>query len=273
MAEYALDCFDKKFIFCGDYCILKEYSMPYVLGEHKEHNFRNFDNTDREKRIDNLKRARDRVAALVYANLTPHTKFLTLTTKECILDVPVFQRKLQTFLQAMKRNGYDLNYLYVYERQKKRGLKEGNIGALHVHMIIFNDEKIDLNILKKCWHYGNIDIHMLDGLRKGGNASELIRNPAAYVCKYITKESVAEWNEKTYRTSKGLKKPVEINSKGYLTENCFTRSPDGEILVQFFNETYIPFYETCKNIRFFVGGKAQKRMVNITEALRRDSFR
>lgn len=243
--------------------------MPYVLGEPKEHNFRNFDNPDRSKRIDNLKRARDRVAAIVYSNLTPHTKFLTLTTKECILDVSVFQRKLQTFLQSMKRNGYDLNYLYVYERQKKRGLKEGNIGALHVHMIIFNDEKIDLNILKKCWHYGNIDIHMLDGLRKNGNASELIRNPAAYVCKYITKESVAEWNEKTFRTSKGLKKPIEINSKGYLTENSFTRTEYGESLVQFFNETYIPFYETCQKIRFSVGGKAQNRMVNVIEAIRK----
>ena len=270
MAEYALDCFDKKFIFCGDYCILKEYSMPYVLGEKKEHNFRNYDNPEPTKRIDNLKRARDMVASIVYANLTPHTKFWTLTTKECILDGPVFQRKLQTFLQAMKRNGYDLSYLYVYERQKKRGEKEGNIGALHVHMIIFNDEKIDLKILKKCWHYGNIDIKILDGLRKSGQAVELIKNPAAYVCKYITKESVAEWNEKTFRTSKGLKKPIEINSTGYLTENSFTRSESGESLVEFFNESYIPFYENCKTVRFTVDGSSQKRMVNVCQAKRRE---
>ena len=174
MAQYALDCFDKKFIFCGDYCILKEYSMPYVFGEHKEHNFRNFNNPDPVKRIDNLKRARDRVAAIVYSNLTAHTKFLTLTTADTILDVPIFQRKLQTFLQSMKRNGYDLNYLYVYERQKKRGLKEGNIGALHVHMIIFNDEKIDLNIklfqAQSCRVYSSLakglDVYLLANMEQ-----------------------------------------------------------------------------------------------------------
>lgn len=245
--------FNKKYIFCGDYLILKEYSLPYLIGCTSHDNiFHSFDlDSNNPKRLDNLKRARDTVAQYVYTNLTPHTKFLTLTSADTILDVPTFQRKLQTFFQAMKRKGFDLDYIYVYERQKRRGKKEGNAGCLHVHIIVFNDEYIPMDVLCKCWPHGSIDIKILNGLRWNKNKAtdELIRNPASYVCKYITKESVAEWNEKVFRTSKGLKKPIEINNQVFVVANTGCYGSYGERLYDLFRSCYSTFFETSKIIR------------------------
>lgn len=272
--KYLLQGFDKKFIFCGNYCICKEYSLPYLNGATKHDNiFHAFDNSSNNpKRADNLKRARDNVAQIVYSNLTPHTKFLTLTTKETILDVPTFQRKLTTFIQAMKRNGYDLDYLYVYERQTKRGKKEGNIGCLHVHMIIFNDEKIDMSILKKCWPHGRVELKILDGLRVKDDklSQELIKNPASYVCKYITKESVAEWNEKVYRCSKGLKKPITINNEVYIYNGGGAVTKDSERLYDFFESCFIPFYESAKICKMSNESREYDRFLKTTVSVRKE---
>lgn len=276
MGGFAYDAFDKKFIFCGDYLILKEYSVPYVLGQKKSDKcikgFSDDNSANNPKRIDNLKRARDTVASYVYTNLTPYTKFLTLTTKDTILDVPVFQRKLQTFLQAMKRKGYDLNYLYVYERQTERGKKEGNRGCLHVHMIIFNDEYIDMKVLKKCWSHGRVELKILNGLRcKNDKVSqELIKNPASYVCKYITKESVAEWNEKVFRTSKGLKKPITINNEVVVYSGGGASSKDSERLYELFSQAYTPFYESAKTIRLPSNTGMYDRFLKTTVSIREE---
>jgi hypothetical protein len=86
--DYLQKAFDKKYVFCGDYCYLKEYSKPHLLGiKRSENAVKGKDNeSGKLKRYDNLKRARDSVAQIVYSNLTPHTKFLTLTTAETVLN-------------------------------------------------------------------------------------------------------------------------------------------------------------------------------------------
>lgn len=276
MTGVAYDAFDKKFVFCGNYLILKEYSVPYVLGLKKSDNccklFSDDNSANKPKRIDNLKRARDTVASYVYTNLTEYTKFLTLTTKDTILDVPVFQRKLQTFFQAMKRKGYDLNYIYVYERQTKRGRKEGNAGCLHVHMIIFNDEYISMDVLKKCWPHGRVELKILNGLRCKNNKAtqELIRNPASYVCKYITKESVAEWNEKVFRCSKGLKKPVTVNNEVVVYTGGGASSKSSDRLYDLFTSSYTTFYENAKTIRLPSESGLVDRFLKTTVSIRKE---
>lgn len=251
--EHLQQGFDKKYIFCGEYCILKEYTQPHAIGvKRSEYAVKSNDNSaNKPKRFDSLKRTRDSVAQIVYANLTDYTKFLTLTTKETILYVSEFQRKLQTFIQQMRRNNIDLRYIYVYERQKERGRKEGNIGALHVHMVIFNEDYIDMNLLKKCWKHGRVELKILYGLRCKDNktTNEIVNNPASYLCKYITKESVAEWNEKVYRCSKNLKRPFEVNNEVYYTSDDGFVTPDSEALYDHFKETYVTCYENSKTIR------------------------
>lgn len=236
--DVAVPAFREKFYICGDYIKHKKYENPYVLSCEKNTQVipSCFCSDEKVKRDDNLKRARDKVAMLVYANLTLHTKFLTLTCADTVLDVEVFMRRFTSFLQAMKRDGYSLRYLYVLERQTKRGDKEGNIGSLHAHCIVFNDEKIPYEVIKKNWH-GGVEIRILDGLKrckKNKKTAELIRNPAAYVCKYITKDSVAEWCQKTYRCSKGLKKPQEYRINGWLSGDDFFVEKEYEGVAEFF---------------------------------------
>lgn len=210
----AFKSLSQKLILCGDYYELYRYSMPYHVDIDRPVTVKKRSRADVDddtpKRDDNLLRARQAVRRIVYTNLTPHTKFLTLTCADTCLDVKPFRRKLTTFLQAMKRQGYKLSYLYVLERQKERGLKEGNEGSLHAHIVVFNDEFIPLDCILKAWKHGSVDFHMLDGLRQA-QSKEKIRDASAYVCKYITKEAALEFGSRCYNCSVGLDRPIVNN--------------------------------------------------------------
>lgn len=118
------------------------YSVPIMCDFEREHTpQRNAANAENGKRDDNLARARQTVRRIIWQNMTPHTKFLTLTCADICLDKKVFCRRLTTFFQSMNRQGYKLKYLYVLERQLERGKKEGNAGTIHAHIVVFNDEK------------------------------------------------------------------------------------------------------------------------------------
>ena len=189
-------------------CPIKcDYDRGYIIKKDREKN------SAEGKRQDNLSRARQNVRRIIWANLTPHTKFLTLTSAETLLDVKEFRRKQTTFFQSMKRSGYDLEYLYVLERQKERGLKEGNEGTIHSHIVIFNDEYIPFEIINKCWKWGSTDIHVLNELKYDNG--ERVKDLGAYVCKYLTKEAELEWGSRSYNCSKNLKRPIDYPLKSY----------------------------------------------------------
>lgn len=155
----------------------------------------------------NLRRARFSIRQLVWSNLTEYTKFITLTFKETVLDIQVVNKCMQEFFRRLKRNmKIQPAYIWVPEHQLKRGDREGNKGCLHVHVVLFNVEKIPIEILNKCWPYGRTDIRILNGLRLSDE--ERIRSAAAYLSKYISKESLVEFGKHTYRASLNLKRPV-----------------------------------------------------------------
>lgn len=208
MEQYCNTYVTEKCVISGDIVEFYKYSIPIrcdYVRSHSIFKIKPDSNEGYERRIDNLARARQNVRRIIWANLTPHTKFLTLTVKDNITEVKAFKRMFTTFLQAMKRKGYDLEYLYVLERQKR--------GAIHAHCVVFNNEKIPLKVLKECWHYGRSEIKILNGLKY--KDKEKIVDVGAYVCKYITKESVTEWGSRTYNCSLGLKRSKDISLKSY----------------------------------------------------------
>lgn len=238
----------QKAVISGNHIEFYKYSMPVLCEfEKKENLLKVSDNTERiEKRMDNLARARQSVRRLIWCNITPHTKFLTLTCEKTCTDLKLFQRKLQSFFQAMTRKGYKLRYLYVLERQLERGAKEGNAGSWHAHIIVFNDEKIPLDILNSCWKHGYTDIKILNGLRCGDD--EKINDVGAYVCKYITKDAAFSLGSNCYRCSKGLKRPLEVNLKadgspdlGYFVdkEDCYN-----ELVAELFSKSKFCYQDT-----------------------------
>lgn len=208
MEKLAKTFVTEKCVISGTKIEFYKYQLPIQCDFTRRHNVFKLkvpDDEEYQRRDDNLSRSRQTVRRIIWCNLTPHTKFLTLTVKENVTDVKEFRRMFTTFLQAMKRHGFDLEYLYVLERQKR--------GAIHAHCVVFNNEKIPLKVLKKCWHYGRSEIKILNGLKY--KTDERIADVGAYVCKYITKESVTEWGSRTYNCSKGLKRPIDISLKQF----------------------------------------------------------
>ena len=159
-----------------------------------------------EKRKDNLYRARAKIRDIVWANESEYTKFITLTYAKPCLDVERCRNDIRAFCKAMRRMGYDMRYLYVLEHQRKRGAKEGNEGSLHVHMVLFLDQKVELDDLRRAWpHCPHPDIKRV----------KQIRNLGAYVCKYLTKDNLQEFGSRAFNCSIGLDRPREVR---YYTE-------------------------------------------------------
>lgn len=190
-----------KAVCSGEKVELYVYSQSIKCGHERGYDIVRRDKTvvtePLEKRRDNMLRSRQRVRHIIWSNMGRYTKFVTLTYAETVLDQKRLRRDITTFVQAMRRLGYDMKYLYVLEHQTKRGEKEGNEGCLHVHMVLFIEEYIQKSDLEKCWKYGWVDIHAIDDVLDLG----------AYVCKYITKENSAEFNAHVYGVSRGLKRP------------------------------------------------------------------
>jgi hypothetical protein len=154
---------------------------------------------DSEKRDDSLQRTRNGMILTIDCNVTRYSKFMTLTFAEAVLDRKQAFKYFNQFRQDFKRKfGYPLKYVLVIEHQKKRGLKEGNEGSLHFHLVVFNEHKLPFKDLKALWgKYGSIDIKKID----------YSHNLGVYMAKYLTKE-VMETNKKGYTSSQGLIHPT-----------------------------------------------------------------
>lgn len=200
----------KKIIISGHVVDFYDFTVPYETGRVVVHDSVELNDIS-EKDFKNLKRARENVRRIIWSNISPYTKLLTLTTANTVLNRDDFLYMLKLFQKNMTRSGYPLRWLRVLERQEKRGEREGNEGSFHAHFIVFNEEKIPYPILKQAWKYGSVDIQLLKGLRTGKD--ELVQNAAAYICKYITKQNIAEFGDKVYSTSRGLKRPQEFRVK------------------------------------------------------------
>lgn len=188
-----------KVVQSGDVVEMYFYKVPIKVGNKRSFDIVKSDSSEnKEKRSDNVYRARRNVRRIVWSNQSEYSKFVTLTYAETVLDPKIVKRHITTFVQAMRRLGYDMKYLYVLENQKERGLKENNEGSLHVHMLIFIDKFIKREDLTKCWKHGFVSIEKIDH----------VNNLGAYVCKYITKETVMCGN-RSFFCSVGLERPVD----------------------------------------------------------------
>jgi hypothetical protein len=174
------------------------YSKPIYKGVKSDR-----DNYEKslfgEKSKSSLHRARNNLLMTINANVTTYSKFITLTTKNTVLDRDVFLQYFKQFQKNFYRIfGYNIKYVSVLERQKERGRKEGNKGSWHIHMIVFNPDKIDFEKLKQAWqYYGSVDI------KKVRQVEEL----GIYMVKYLTKDNV-QFHKKTVLKSKQLIEPI-----------------------------------------------------------------
>lgn len=155
--------------------------------------------TDGLKSESNLQRTRNALVLLIDANAGQYSKFITLTFANAELDRKKAFDKFKQFTKDFQKTfGYQLRYVLVIEHQKKRGIKEGNEGSLHFHLVVFNESKLSFSHLKHIWgKYGSIDIKKVDSTQ----------NLGVYMAKYLTKEE-QQLNKKGFTSSHNLQKPI-----------------------------------------------------------------
>lgn len=215
--------YSSKVVVCGELVQVYTYKNGIVLNSESARS--NYDKKDIGiKSAISLTRARNNLVRSINSNVTEFSKFLTLTVKENITDRYLFLKYFDNFRRNFKKEfGFSLKYVGVLEKQKR--------GAFHIHLVVFNDNFLEFNRLKKIWSkYGSIDIKIVDSTLHLGR----------YLAKYLTKENVS-LNKKSYLSSRGLKKPLIKHFENSIhLDNCHYKS--SYLLEDEINECY--FFET-----------------------------
>lgn len=228
----------KKIVQSGDVIEIYEYDKGYLKGyELTESEKRNIgrlkdgkSNNYVEHRKQVLQRAKKNLRRLINANVDQYgkefkAKFLTLTFKDNVKDLDKANYEFTKFIQRLNYYCFgtkkvNLKYTCVIEFQDR--------GAVHYHVIFYNLPYIKANDIGNVWGNGFIKINMIDD----------IDNVGAYVAEYlgqVEKEQGKNIEDdrlrgrKSYFSSRGLLKPVEITDKkmvesvaAALPEECLT---------------------------------------------------
>lgn len=204
----------------GDIIEIYEYSEGYIKGyklTDNEKNSRrsaksNLDDTDSRER--SLKRAKANLRRLINANVGQYgkeftAKFLTLTFKDNIKDLDKANYEFEKFIKRLNYYCFgvkksNLKYTCVVEFQKR--------GAIHYHVIIYNMPYLKANDIANVWGNGFIKINKIDD----------VDNVGAYVSEYLGQAEKGQGYDveddrlkgrKSYFSSRGLFKPIEITNK------------------------------------------------------------
>lgn len=188
----------------GDHIEIYEYEKPIFYGEIKRigRNGKNGKKEENRKKV--MSRAKNHIRRLINANIGQwgqKEKFITLTFAENIQDIKKANYEFKKFRQRLEyRLGIKLKYICVIEFQKR--------GAIHYHLLIFNLPYVENKKLREIWGNGFIKINNIDN----------VDNVGAYIVKYMTKtDDERLLNEKSYFTSRGLKKYRETINKKEIT--------------------------------------------------------
>lgn len=203
----------------GDIIEIYDYSQGYLKGyknskansgRKKEVVSENYD----KHRVQVLQRAKRDLRRLINANHGQHgdqftSKFLTLTFGDLVIDVKEANYEFKKFIKR-------LNYLVF--NTKKANLKYNAViefqkrGAIHYHVIIYNMPWTKHKIIEETWGNGWIFINKIDE----------VDNVGAYVAEYLGNAEKGQGKDvfddrlqgkKSYFSSRGLYKPVEITDK------------------------------------------------------------
>lgn len=179
-----------KTIKSGKHIQVYQYSTPIKIGFKAKR--QDYSKSDKTSKSDlSLNRTRNQLKNIIDSNTTQYSKFITFTYAEnmqdrekCINDFHNFKRRYKKhYKKAIK-------YVAVLEQQKR--------GAYHIHMILFEDQKLSYIDLKRLWKQGGIDLKKID-------SSD---NLGLYLMKYITKDMISI-NNKSFFKSPNLKKPIQ----------------------------------------------------------------
>lgn len=199
---------NRKAIVSGDIIEFYEYEKAILKGAASRGGRHNIcvDKEKKEKnKADASYRARRMVRRLVNSNVGRYgrdvtSKFVTLTFREHVTDLKSANYEFKKFIQRLNYEIFNtkksnIKYIVVPEFTK--------IGRIHYHVIFFNIPYINSNLVADLWGQGFIKINAIDNCD----------NVGAYVSKYMTKDNEKLEGQKSYFTSRGLFKPVELDNE------------------------------------------------------------
>lgn len=205
----SVNSYKRKIIISGDVVEVYDYDNPVIEGymdTKKNSKGRQALASDEDKEINRdkvLNRARRDLRRLINANIGVYGlpgKFVTLTFKEDMEDLKKANYEFKKFIQRLETfHKRDIKYAAVPEIQKERFEKYG-VKVWHYHVIFFNLPYMKSKDLSETWKNGFVKINRIDRCD----------NVGAYICKYMTKDNKELVGQKSYFTSRNLKKPVEI---------------------------------------------------------------
>lgn len=211
---------EKKLVQSGDIIEIYEYSEGYIKGytlteseiNRRKGSKNNTDDIDSRKR--SLKRAKANLRRLINANVGQYgkeftAKFLTLTFRDNVKDIKQANYEFNKFIKRLNYKLYgvkkvNLKYTTVIEFQKR--------GAIHYHIIIYNMPYLKADKISNIWGNGFIKINNIDN----------VDNVGAYVGEYLGQAEKGQGKDieddrlrgqKTYFSSRGLLKPLEVTNK------------------------------------------------------------
>jgi hypothetical protein len=206
----------KKVIVSGDYVEVYEYEKPVIEGYKRKlrkngipDNLidlvekvlqQNGVDEEKERSTFSITRTQNQIRRLINCNFRSYRriKFITLTFKEKVTDIQQANYFLKLFFRKFKNflGDKNLKYICVLEFQQS--------GRVHYH-ILTECKFVKNQDLAKIWGQGFVNIKGFDDIKS-------IRNIGAYVCKYLTKETLDQrfFGQKAFQCSKGLKKPIEF---------------------------------------------------------------
>ena len=185
-----------------------------------------------EHRKQVLQRAKKNLRRLINANVGQWgndvtTKFVTLTFADNIQDIKEANYEFKKFIKRLNYYCFgtkktNLKYTCVIEFQKR--------GSIHYHIIIYNMPYVKANDISNVWGNGFIKINKIDD----------VNNVGAYVSEYLGQSEKGQGHDleddrlqgkKSYFSSRGIFKPVEITDKkivetvvSALPKECLTYS-------------------------------------------------
>ena len=209
-----------KIIQSGDIVEIYEYTKGYIKGytlteneiNNRTSSVNNSDDKDSRERA--LKRAKTNLRRLINSNIGQYgkeftAKFLTLTFRENVQDIKQANYEFTKFIQRFNYKLYgtkkvNLKYTTVIEFQKR--------GAIHYHTIVYNMPYIKANEISNIWENGFIKINKIDDVDNvGAYIGEYLGQAEKGQCKDIEDDRLR--GQKSYFSSRGLFKPVEITDK------------------------------------------------------------
>jgi len=158
------------------------------------------------RRKDNTTRARKNLVRIARANTTRYTRFGTLTYKDAEFSRKKVQQDLRECNQRLARALYrkSINCVYVLERQKKRGIEEGNEGSWHVHILYFNIPYFKNETFAFLfWQKGFVKLTTVNSSSHG----------AFYLAKYFTKDEIEGNYIRAYSPTLFLRKGLELHEQ------------------------------------------------------------